>query len=157
VVLVEKDYRYLKQVAAEGVFRTGQEVDVVIYAITKLGVKVAINDAYSGLAYANEIFEDVSVGQPHKAYIKRVREDGKIDVALRPPEGKHVLGVTETIFRALVEAGGKLPYHDNSSSEDIKRRFQISKKVFKKAIGVLYKQRRIKITDTGIELVNYRR
>lgn len=152
---MESDYAYLKHDGSDGVLKEGQEVDVLIYALTVLGAKVAINDTYSGLAYASEIFEDVDVGQKCKAYIKHIRKDGKIDVALRPPEGKHVLGVTETIFRALVEAGGKLPYHDGSSPEDIKRRFQISKKVFKKAIGVLYKQRRIKITSKGIEIVSH--
>jgi len=151
---MEQDFRYLKETADKGVFKAGQEIDVVIYAFTKLGAKVAINDTYSGLAYGNEIFENVELGQKCKAYIKRIRDDGKIDVSLRPAEGKHVLGVTESIYKALTAAGGKLPFNDNSSPEDIKQRFQISKKVFKKAIGVLYKQRRILITGAGIEIVS---
>lgn len=149
---MEQEYNHLKETAPKGTFQEGQEVDAVIYAFTRLGAKVAINETYSGLAYANEIFEDVHIGQRCKAYIKHIRQDGKIDVALRPPEGKHVLGVTETIFKALLAAGGRLPYHDGSPPEEIKRKFQVSKKVFKKAIGVLYKQRRIKITAGGIEL-----
>lgn len=149
---MEQNYQYLKETVSKGVFKDGQEVDVVIYAFTRLGAKVAINDTYSGLAYGNEIFENIELGQKCKAYIKRVRDDGKIDVSLRPAEGKHVLGVTETIYKALVASGGKMPFNDNSSPEDIKKRFQISKKVFKKAIGVLYKQRRILITSTGIEV-----
>jgi predicted RNA-binding protein (virulence factor B family) len=149
---MEQEFRYLKEIVGKGVFKDGQEVDVVIYAFTKLGAKVAINDTYSGLAYGNEIFENVELGQKCKAYIKRVRDDGKIDVSLRPSEGKHVLGITETIYKALAASGGRLPFNDNSSPEDIKKRFQISKKVFKKAIGVLYKQRRILITSAGIEI-----
>lgn len=154
---MEKDYRYLKKETAVGFFREGQEVDVVVYAFTVLGAKVAINDTYSGLAYKDEIFENVYIGQQRKAYIKRIRRDGKIDVSLRPPEGKHVLAITEKIFKALTAAGGKLPFNDDSSPGDIKMRFQISKKVFKKAIGALYKQRIIKITGTGIEIVTQRR
>ncbi|MDP2922167.1 MAG: type I-B CRISPR-associated protein Cas8b1/Cst1 [Candidatus Omnitrophota bacterium] len=150
---MDKDYRYLKQEADKGVFKEGQEVDVVVYAFTDLGVKVAINDTYSGLVYKNEIFDELYSGQVLKAFIKHIREDGKIDVSLQPQEGKHVLGAAEKILKLLNESGGRLPFNDKSSPDDIKNHFQISKKVFKKAVGILYKQRIIKITDNGIEVV----
>ncbi|MDD5194288.1 MAG: type I-B CRISPR-associated protein Cas8b1/Cst1 [Candidatus Omnitrophica bacterium] len=151
---MDKDYRHLKQEAQPGTFKEGQVVDAVVYAFTDLGVKVAINDTYSGLAYKNEIFDALYIGQKLKAFIKCIREDGKIDVSLRPREGKEVSEVTEKILMLLKESGGQSPFNDRSTPSDIKERFQTSKKVFKKAIGVLYKQRKIKITETGIEIVS---
>ncbi|MDD5584876.1 MAG: type I-B CRISPR-associated protein Cas8b1/Cst1 [Candidatus Omnitrophica bacterium] len=150
---MDNDYRHLKQEADKDAFKEGQEVEAVIYAFTDLGVKVAINDTHSGLAYKNEIFDTLYIGQKLKAFIKCIREDGKIDVTLRPREGQEVLEVTEKILTLLKESGGKLSLNDKSSPEDIRAYFQTSKKVFKKAIGVLYKQRKIKITDSGIEIV----
>lgn len=150
---MEKDYRYLKEEVEGGVFKEGQEVDVVVYAFTDLGVKVAINDTYSGLVYKNEIFDELYAGQKLKAFIKHIREDGKIDVSLQPQEGKHVLETSDKILKLLKESGGHLPFNDKSPPSDIKKHFQVSKKVFKKSIGILYKQRIIRITGTGIELV----
>ena len=81
------------------------------------------------------------------------REDGKIDVSLYPAEGKRVQEATDKILSMFKDLGGTLPFNDKTSPEDIKKHFQMSKKVFKKAIGVLYKQRIIRITDKGIEFV----
>lgn len=154
---MDKDYRYLKEVVEQGVFKAGQEVRAVVYAFTDLGVKVAIGDVYSGLAYKNEIFEELHIGQELGAFIKCVREDGKIDVSLRPREGEEVSRVAEKILKKLRDAGGQLPFNDTTSPEEIKKHFQVSKKVFKKAIGVLFKQRAIRITATGIDLGDARR
>lgn len=146
-------YRYLKEEVARGVFKEWQEVDIVVYAFTDLGVKVAINDTYGGLVYKNEIFTQLYDGQRLKGFIKCIREDGKIDISLQPEEGKHVLATTEKIINLLKKSDGRLSLNDKSSPDDIKKHLQISKKVFKKAIGVLYKQRKVKITSTGIELI----
>ena len=142
----------LKETVEPGVFIPWQEVDVEIYAFTELGIKVAINDEYTGLVYGNQIYDDYQEGQKLKAYIKFVREDGKIDVSLQPKQGIHVLTTTEKILEHLKAHGGKSGFNDNSSPGDIKTEFQISKKVFKQAIGRLYKEHKIKITDEGIEL-----
>ena len=149
---MKKDYSYLKQEAQLGVFKQWDEVDIVVYDFTELGYKVAINDQYSGLVYENEIFTKVSIGQKLKAYIKSVRDDGKIDVSLVPQEGKNVHQAANQIFEALKESGGKLAFSDKSSSGDIKDKFQISKKVFKKAIGMLYRQQKIDINNGWIEI-----
>ncbi len=150
---MKKDYKYLKETVAPGVFEKWQEVDVIVYAFTDLGIKVAISNEYTGLVYENEIYDDYYKGQKLKAFIKSVREDGKIDVSLQPKQGRHVFSTIDKILEQLEEAGGKLRFNDNSSPEEIKNRFQISKRVFKQAIGKLYKQRKIKITDKGIEIV----
>lgn len=135
-------------------FTQFQEVDVEIYAFTDLGMNVAINDEYIGLVYGNEVYDDYQEGQKLKAYIKCVREDGKIDVSLRPSKATHVRSTAEKILEHLKAAGGNSVFCDKSSPEEIEREFQVSKKVFKQTLGSLYKQGKIKITETGIERVN---
>ena len=144
---------YLKETVEPGVFKNWQEADAVVYAFTDLGVKVAINDQYTGLVYKNEVYKDLELGQELKVFIKCVREDGRIDVSLQPYQGRHVFSTTDKIIQALNAAGGKLAFNDSSSPQEIKNKFQVSKRVFKQAIGKLYKQRKIKITDQGIEIV----
>ncbi|NQV36953.1 MAG: type I-B CRISPR-associated protein Cas8b1/Cst1 [Candidatus Marinimicrobia bacterium] len=147
------NYEHLKEAVGPGVFSEWQEVDVEIYAFTDLGIKVAINDEYTGLVYRNQVYDEYQKGQKLKAYIKCVREDGKIDVSLQPNQGMHVFSTTDKIMEHLKAAGGKSRFNDKSSPENIKNEFQVSKKVFKQAIGSLYKQRKIKITDNGIQLI----
>lgn len=150
---MKNNYEHLKETVESGVFTLWQKVDVEIYAFTDLGIKVAINDEYTGLVYENEIYDDYQKGQKLKAYIKFIREDGKIDVSMQPQPDSHVFSTSDKILEHLKAAGGKSGLNDKSSPEDIKNEFQISKKVFKQAIGRLYKQHKIKITDKGIELV----
>ncbi|MCQ9205750.1 MAG: type I-B CRISPR-associated protein Cas8b1/Cst1 [Omnitrophica bacterium] len=154
---MKEDYSQLKPEAEAGVFKQWQEVDVVVYDFTDIGIKVAINNEYSGLAYKNEVFIKLRLGQKLKAYIKYIREDGKIDVSFQPQEGEYVSQAADKIFQVLKESNGKLLCGDKSSSEDIKKKFEISKKVFKKAIGRLYKQHKIKIAAGYIEIVNKNR
>ena len=135
-------------------FARWEEVDLEIYAFTDLGFKVAINDKYTGLVYNNQVYEKYEEGQKLKGYIMGVREDGRIDVSLQPDKGRHVHSTTDKILNHLKAAGGKSGFGDKSSPEDIKNEFQVSKKVFKQAIGGLYKQAKIKITADGIELVH---
>ena len=147
-----KDYRRLKEIVSPDTFKRWQEVDGVIYALTDLGAKVAIDDKYSGLIYKNEIFKRVYEGQRVKAFVKRVRDNGRIDLTLQTQEGKHIFFIKEQILKRLHRVSGKLSVNDKSPSGDISKEFQISKKIFKKAIGSLYKERKIKITDEGIEI-----
>lgn len=147
------DYKCLKETVEPGVFSEWQEIDVEIDAFTDLGIKVIINDEYIGLVYGNQVYEKYQKGQELKAYIKLVREDGKIDVSLHPKKERHVFSTTGKIMEHLKAAGGKSGFNDKSSPEDIEHAFQVSKKVFKQAIGSLYKQGKIKIIDNGIELV----
>jgi len=143
----------LKETVEPGVFAEWQKVDVEILAFTDLGVKVAINSEYAGLIYENQVYGHYREGQKLKGYIHFVREDGKIDVSLEPRKGSHVFSTTDKIMAHLKAAGGKSAFNDKSSPEEIKREFQVSKKVFKQAIGRLYKKNKIKITDKGIELI----
>ncbi len=130
-----------------------EEVDLEVYAFTDLGIQVAINNEYAGLVYRNQVYDQYEEGQKLKGYITGIREDGRIDVSLQPDKGRHVHSTFDVILDHLKSVGGKSGFGDKSSPEDIKREFKVSKKVFKQAIGGLYKQGKIKITDDGIELV----
>jgi hypothetical protein len=150
---MKNKYDSFKETVGPGVFSEWQEVNVKISAFTALGIKVIINNEYTGLVYENQVFGEYKEGQKLKAYIKSVRDDGKIDVSFQPKQGSHVFLTTDKIMDSLKAANGKLGFNDKSSPEDIKKEFQVSKKVFKQAIGKLYKQGKIKISDKGIELV----
>ena len=150
---MENNYDYLIEHIDPDEFARWEEVDLEIYAFTDLGFKVAINDQYTGLVYNNQVYEKYEEGQKLKGYITGVREDGRIDVSLQPDKGRHVHSTFDKILKHLEDSGGKSKFGDKSPPEDIKKEFQVSKKVFKQAIGGLYKQGKIKITDEGIELV----
>jgi len=147
------NFESLKETVEPGVFTPWQEVDVEINTFTDLGISVVINNEYRGLVYKNQVYDDYQEGQKLKAYIKCVREDGRIDVSLQPNQGKYVFSTADKILEYIKAAGGESRFNDKSSPEDIKKEFQISKIVFKQAIGKLYKQGKIKITDQGIKLV----
>ena len=150
---MKNNYEHLKETVGPGVFTEWQEVDLEIYAFTDLGVKVAINDEYTGLIYGNQVYDEYKEGQKLKAYIKYVREDGKIDISLQPKQGQLVFLTADKIMKHLRDSGGKSWLNDKSSPHDIKHMFQVSKKVFKQAVGRLYKQHKIMIADDGIELI----
>ena len=150
---MNRNFEHLIEHVDPDEFARWEEVDLEIYAFTDLGFKVAINDQYTGLVYNNQVYEKYEEGQKLKGYITGVREDGRIDVSLQPDKGRHVHSTFDKILKHLKDSGGKAKFGDKRSQEDIKREFQISKKVFKQAIGGLYKQGKIIITKEGIELV----
>jgi predicted RNA-binding protein (virulence factor B family) len=128
-------------------------VDLLIYSETDKGLNAIINNMYVGLIYKNEIFDQVRVGDKIKGYVKQVREDNKIDLSLQKAGFELVDDVKWRILNLMKETNGFLPLNDNSTPEEIKAGLQISKKAFKKAVGALYKERLIKLTDKGVELV----
>lgn len=143
--------RYIDNVPYD--YEEGQEVNLIIWEKTDLGYKVIINEEHTGLLYANEIFTPVHTGMKTKGFIKRLREDEKIDVSLQKQGFVHVDETSQMILEKLKTRGGYIEANDNTSPESIKHMFGISKKVFKKAIGSLYKERLITIEDRGIRLV----
>jgi len=132
--------------------RDGQEVDILIANQTELGYKVIINNSHTGIIYQNEIFQSLERGQKLKAYIKKTREDQKIDVCLNKPGFEKIDLLTDRIIERLKKAGGFLPLTDKSPSDEIYNSFQESKKTFKKAIGALYKKNKIEIEENGVRL-----
>lgn len=131
-----------------------QVVEILPYEKSDLGQNVIVNDRYRGLIYENEIFQPITWGDRTKAYVKKVREDGKIDISLRPIGFENVIeSDTEKILRLLKESDGSLPFSDKSDPMDIQGFFEMSKKAFKRAIGNLYRQRLIELTEEGIKEV----
>lgn len=131
----------------------GEEVDLLVFIETDLGYTVIINNKHKGLVFHNEIFKEINPGDTLKGYIKHIREDGKIDVSLQPigyvnTNSKN----SEVIYQAIVDNQGTLALTDKSSPEAIYEAFGISKKAFKRALGDLYKQRKITIEDAEIKL-----
>ena len=150
---MKRNFEHLIEHVDPDEFSRWERVDLEVYAFTDLGIQVAINDEYTGLVYGNQVYEQYQEGQKLKGYITGVREDGRIDVSLQPDKGRHVPSTFDKILDHLKAVGGKSEFGDKSSPDDIKKEFKVSKKVFKQAIGGLYKQGKIKITDDGIELV----
>ena len=133
-------------------YYNGDEVELLVWQQTELGFKVIIDNAFEGLVYADQIFQPIRTGDRLKGYIYNVRGDGKIDVTLQPTGHQHTLDFAETLLEYLHTHGGQCELGDKSDAESIKQRFQVSKKVYKRAIGALYKRRLITIEDEGIKL-----
>ena len=131
----------------------GQEVDLLISNNTDLGVNVIINNTYQGLIYTNDIFHDVIEGDRTKGFIKTVRADRKIDVSLRQTGLDNLESGAAHIMDALKNNDGFLALHDKSTPEDIQLELQMSKKNFKRSVGILYKQKLIKLEKEGVRLI----
>lgn len=131
----------------------GDEVNILICDETDLGFKVIVNQKHWGLIYKNQIFSDIETGQTMKAWIKLIRDDGKIDITLQQPGFKEVLSAEDKIIKLLEVQNGFSDLNDNSKPDEIYTELQISKKVFKKAIGKLFREKRIMITEEGIQLI----
>lgn len=127
--------------------RPGQEVDALVFARTPLGYGVVVEHAHRGLLYTDGAPVRLSYGERLRAFVRSVRDDGKVDLGLDPAGYARVAPLGERIMQALAAAGGSLPVGDHSSPADIRARFGASKKAFKQAIGALYRERRIELLD----------
>ncbi len=135
------------------IMKEGEKVDLIIGKESPLGFAVLINEEVEGLLYKNEIFQDVSEGMSIIGYIKKIREDNKIDVSLTPQGFKKNIDTnTKTILDALEANNGVLYLTDKSSPQEVKDALKMSKKNFKRALGNLYKQKKISLTDQAIVL-----
>ncbi|WP_439182466.1 CvfB family protein [Carboxylicivirga taeanensis] len=134
-------------------YEEGEEVDLLVIDKTDLGYKVAINNLHSGMLYHNELFKPIKIGDRCKGFIKKVREDDKLDVTLEKPGYEKIEGLAGEILQQLQAKGGQLPISDKSPAEVIYKLFGTSKKNFKKATGTLYKQRLIEIHQDKIVLI----
>ena len=151
IVASAKVDRYLSKEKAP--YQPGEEVNILIWQKTDLGFKAIIENMYSGLLYDSEIFQTLHTGDTLKAYIKQVREDGKIDLILQKPGFEKVDDFSKTLYHYLADHGGRIGLNDKSPAEEIYDVFGVSKKTFKKAVGDLYKKRLILLHEDGIELV----
>jgi uncharacterized protein len=133
----------------------GDEVDLIISHITDAGINVIVNERYKGLLYKNEVYDDaLKPGDRMVGYVKNIRPDNKLDISLKQPGYVHVEPSAQTILEELQANRGFLRLNDDSHPEDIKSVLKMSKKTFKKAIGLLYKEKKIEIKDDGIYLID---
>lgn len=133
-------------------FKPGDEVDLVIFAKTELGYKAIVNNAHSGLLFAEGVYQELQPGEKTKGYIATVRPDGKIDLTLHAAGRAKVTGLEERVLAELEARGGFWAIGDHSSAAEIHEELGVSKRTFKQAIGGLFKKGRITIEDRGIRL-----
>ena len=133
-------------------YHGGDEVDILVWQKTDLGFKAIVENRFSGMLFDAEIFRQLHSGDRLKAYVKQVRPDGKIDLSLQKKGQKAVHDFSDTLLEHLQNNGGFTPLGDKSPAEEIYALFGVSKKVFKKAVGDLYKQHLITIEPEGLRL-----
>lgn len=135
------------------VLTMGAECEIVVASKTDIGYKVLVDGKHYGIVYSNEIFSDLRLGERRKAYIRKLREDGRLDISLQPVGFRNKIGGdSDKIFEMLKAHGGFMPTTDKSPAELIYSTFGMSKKAYKQAVGRLYKERLIIIDDKGIYL-----
>ena len=133
-------------------YQPNDEVSILIWQKTDLGFKAIVENKFSGLLYDSEIFQHLQTGMQLKAFVKQVREDGKIDLMLQKPGFEKIDDFSDKLLSHIKENGGSIQLNDKSPAEEIYDAFQVSKKTFKKAVGDLYKKRLIVIEANGIRL-----
>ncbi len=136
------------------IVREGEAVDMIVMKKTDLGFSVIVNQKHEGLIFDSDIFTKLNIGDKIKGYVKLIRDDNKIDISLQPIGFENFNDPNcEMILKKLKVQKGFLPITDKSTPEEIYAQFGISKKAYKKAIGTLYKQRKIVLQPDGIKLV----
>ena len=143
--------RYLKT-ANPSQQKHGQACDCLVWQKTDLGFKCIVDNKYQGQLYDNQIFQPLHTGDRLTAHIDHVRQDGKIDLTLQPTGRRQTLDFAEVLLRYLYENNGHCDLSDKSPAELIADRFKVSKKVYKKAVGDLYRRCLITISEEGITL-----
>ena len=150
IVASAKVERYLSKDRPE--YASGDEVNILIWQKTDLGFKAIIDNKYSGLLYENEIFSTLQTGM--EAFVKQVREDGKVDLILQKPGFEKIDDFSKTLLNYIRENDGRIRLNDKSPAEDIYATFGVSKKTFKKGVGDLYKKHLITLHEDGITLAD---
>lgn len=134
-------------------YRPEQAVQIMVLNETSLGYNAVVEGEHKGLLYHASLAGPLRPGDIMQAYVAAVRPDGKIDLSLDRAGYVRVKPLSEQILQALEEAGGKLPFHDKSTPEEIRQAFGVSKKAFKQALGALYRKHLIALEETEVRLV----
>ena len=163
VVYILEDERTARIVATEKIkafidrdtrdLHISQKVDLAVYDVAEDYVDFLVSYRYTGRLHLNSFIQDTfEIGDCGVGYIQNIREDGGLSISLKPVGYHATMDAADDIIQKLEEAGGSLPYSDNSSPEEIQQEFGVSKKAFKKIIGGLFRQGRIFIGNDGIRL-----
>ncbi|WP_026805918.1 CvfB family protein [Aliarcobacter faecis] len=140
--ILEKEPKNLKQ---------NDEVEIILYSKTPLGFKVIVNNLYEGMIFHSEVFENLKIGDKKRAYVKKVRDDNKLDISLQKIGQKID---DNKIIEILKNSGGSINFTYKSDVEDIKRVFAMSKKSFKATLTKLLEEKKIILEEDKIKLFN---
>ena len=130
----------------------GQQVDVLVVSESPIGYRVIVENRHWGMLYKNQIFRPLSLGERTTAYVVKVTDERRIDLSLQRRGYTQVKDSAEQLYDAIVAAGGTLALNDNSSPELIQQTLQMSKKLFKRSLGVLMSHNRVVVTDEGVKI-----
>ena len=133
--------------------KVGDEVSALVAFETPIGYRVVINNRHWGMIYRNQLFRRVEIGDRMKAFVTRITEDNRIDVSLQQQGYRQVQDSAAQLRELLTANGGFLPLNDSSDPQEVARMTQMSKKVFKRSVGMLLKSGEVEMTDEGIKLV----
>ncbi|QZE13390.1 GntR family transcriptional regulator [Halosquirtibacter laminarini] len=151
IVATTKTNKLLGNIKPE--LERGDKVEALICDEREIGYTVIVNNKYRGMVYKNETFENIEPGDRIDAFVKNVREDYKIDLQTTPLGYKKVDDTAERLLITLQQFGGRIKITDKSDPETIKEIFGMSKKTFKKTLGMLYKQRKVVLEENAIAIV----
>ena len=129
------------------------EVEIVVASESPIGFRVVVNNRHWGMIYRNQLFRPVQIGDRMKGYVSRITEDNRVDISLQQQGYRQVQDSAATLRELLQANDGFLPLNDNSDPQEVARLTQMSKKVFKRSVGMLLKSRELEMTDEGIKLV----
>ena len=129
-----------------------EEVSLLVASESPIGYRVIVNNRHWGMIYRNQIFRPVAVGDRLKGYVRRITEDNRIDVSLQQEGYAQVKDSAEVLLQLVIGNGGHLPLNDDSSPEEVKRLTEMSKKVFKRSLGVLMKRGAVEVGEDGIKV-----
>lgn len=134
-------------------YKPGDEVSAMIIEHNDVGYRCIVDEQHWGIIYDEDMMEQPYRGEVRRAYVRRTRDDGRLDLSLRPIGYDRTSGDMTTLLRLLRTSGGRLPIGDKSSAQEVMKLTGLSKKSFKMAVGALYKQRKIRLEPTSIELI----
>ena len=129
-----------------------QKVEALIVSESEIGYRAIVENRHWGMIYKNQIFREVALGDKVEAYVSRITEDNRVDLSLQQKGFAQVKDSAEVLYDAIVEAGGELALTDNSSPEEIREQLNMSKKLFKRSLGVLMSHNRVVCTDNEIKI-----
>lgn len=150
VVASSKIEKYLGNIYPD--YNIRQQVEALIIKLTDIGYQTIVNNAHFGMIYKDELINKLAIGETVTAFVKKVRDDGKLDLTLKDTNGQRAHSIADLILEKMKLNNGMITITDKSSPEDIARVFGCSKKDFKKAVGYLYKERKIAISATNLTL-----
>lgn len=133
---------------------TRQQVDILVASESEIGFRVVINDRHWGMIYRNQIFKKIQVGDRTTAYVRRITEDNRVDLTLQRQGHEEVKNSAELLLDILKANGGELPIGDNSDPKVVTQYTEMSKKLFKRSLGVLLKRGEVEATEGGIRIIN---